>query len=288
MITLLDTAIDELAVQALMQEVMLTPKPGLVDRHNNGAHRDMDMQTFLDSISAITPWFERFYQLGRQYAQMPAGIFLPMLRAEGVCCEAAMFAATHGVNTHKGGIFSLGLLCAAGGRLSANGQKISAKLLCTEIVAICRGIVEADLGQLKQAVTHGEHLYQRYGLAGARGEAASGYATVQYISLPVYRRLRAAGHDEETALLQALLHLLAYNQDTNLVTRGGIEGLYFVQKTARKLLAQGGVLLPEGREQMAAFDDALIQRNLSPGGSADLLAVTWLLAQLEPILPITE
>jgi triphosphoribosyl-dephospho-CoA synthase len=92
--------------------------------------------------------------------------------------------------------------------------------------------------------------------------------------------MEAETGDEEQALFAAFLELLASNQDSNLVSRGGLDGLSFVQSEAKRLLAEGGVRAPDFLTKMAAFDDGLIERNLSPGGSADLLAVTWFLARL--------
>jgi triphosphoribosyl-dephospho-CoA synthase len=189
-----------------------------------------------------------------------------------------MFAATGGVNTHKGGIFSLGLLCVAAGRLQGQGRTPSAGLLCREVAHMCTGLVEAELGGVREARTAGEKLYQRYGMSGARGEAASGFATVMRRVLPGYQALLEQGQDDETALLQVLLCLMADNVDTNVVSRGGLEGLGLVQRSAHALLRDGGVLHPEGRSRLMELDDLLISHNLSPGGSADLLAVTRFLA----------
>ena len=124
-----------------------------------------------------------------------------------------------------------------------------------------------------------ERVFQRYGLTGATGEAASGHATVRTTALPVYDRLRLDGVGEDVVLLQVLLHLLAVNDDTNLLSRGGPAGLDYVCAHARKLLWEGGALTPDGVKKMAAFDDTLIARNLSPGGTAVLLGLTWFLAQ---------
>lgn len=268
------------AGQALLTEVMLTPKPGLVDQRNSGAHRDMDLQTFLDSARAITGWFPRFVRIGMSQGRTtpPHGL-LPQLRSMGLLCERAMFQATHGVNTHKGAIFSLGLLCAAAGCLLANGHDLEREEICAKVAAICIGLVNRELSSRNPANTAGERMFLQHGLAGARGEAASGYATVRSAALPVYDGLRLDGIGEELALSQALLHLLAVNGDTNLVSRGGIEGLHHVRRHAKDMLLAGGALAPGGLDGMAAFDDDLIARNLSPSGSADLLAVTWFLAQ---------
>lgn len=266
------------ATRALHAELMLTPKPGLVDRRNSGSHRDMDIHTFLASALAIAPWWLRFVQIGSRVADVAASEALPLVRPAGVLCEQAMLRATAGVNTHKGAVFALGLLCFGAGRLLAQGIDLTREQLCGEVADICTGIVARELDGARPVQTAGERVFRRHGLAGARGEAASGFATVRAV-LPVYDRLRRDGVGEDRALLQVLLHLMAVNNDTNLVSRGGIEGLDYVRSHAARLLAEGGVLAPNGVDRMAAFDDALIARHLSPGGSADLLGLTWFLAQ---------
>jgi triphosphoribosyl-dephospho-CoA synthase len=271
--------IAEYAEQALLTELMLTPKPGLVDQRNCGAHHDMDMQTFLASAVALAEWFPRFVEIGRTTAQVPASEFLPMVRPAGVLCERSMLEATDGVNTHKGAIFSLGLLCAAAGRLLAANAALTRERLCCEVAHICVGLVDRELERLVTARTAGERIFKSHRFAGARGHAACGYEIVRTVALPVYDRLRRDGVRENMALLQVLLHLLAVNDDTNLVSRGGLTGLHYVHYYASKLLREGGAMAPGGVEKMAAFDDALIASRLSPGGTADLLAVTWFLAQ---------
>ena len=279
----LSTLVAARAHQALLTELMVTPKPGLVDQRNSGAHQDMDLQTFLASAQAIAPWWPRFLQIGYAYAYVPARDFLPLLRPEGVLCEKTMLQATGGVNTHKGAIFSLGLLCGAAGRLLATGIEVNRERLCAEVAEICAGLVERELNGAGATKTAGERCFRRHGLTGARGEAASGFALVRSIALPAYDRLRLRGVRQNVALLQVLLHLLAVNPDTNLVSRGGLAGLEYVRAYAAMLLLEGGALAPDGMEKMQGFDDALIARHLSAGGSADLLAVTWFLAQFPKV-----
>jgi triphosphoribosyl-dephospho-CoA synthase len=262
-----------------MSELMLTPKPGLVDRRNSGAHRDMNMLTFLASERVLSRWFPHFIEIGYCDAAVPAKDFLSLLRPAGMLCEKDMLEATKGVNTHKGAIFSLGLLCSAAGRLLANHIRLTRERLCAEVAEICAGLVSRELGRKITASTAGERIFRMYGLAGARGEAACGYCTVRSVALDVYDRLELAGFREDIVLLQTLLHLLAINEDTNLIARGGLAGLDYVRKYAGKLLKDGGVLVNGGLQKMLEFDDALIARNLSPGGSADLLAVTAFLAK---------
>ena len=268
------------AYQALLKEVMLTPKPGLVDQRNSGAHRDMNLQMFLDSAGALAPWFARFVEIGATGPRLGyPGELLSRVRSAGLRCEAAMFKVTGGVNTHKGAIFSLGLLCSAAGLVIARGDRVSRSAICAEVAVMCTGLVERELVRSGRSRTAGERIFTQHGLTGARGEAESGYATVRATALPAYDALRCDGISEDLALLQTLLELLAANGDTNLVSRGGLPGLQYVQRWAADLLAAGGALASDGLGRLAAFDDDLIARNLSPSGSADLLAVTWFLAQ---------
>jgi triphosphoribosyl-dephospho-CoA synthase len=259
-----------LAARALRQELDLTPKPGLVDRANSGAHRDMDYALFLASIDAITPWFARFEQAGFDHAHRPAAAQLRLIRPMGIACEQAMFAATDGVNTHKGGIFSLGLLSFAAGRLRGLGWQLSADALCNEVSAICRGLVARELAGRAQAITAGEKQFRDYGLTGARGEAEQGFITVRRAVLPFWQQEQG-----ERRLHNALLRLMAVNRDSNLVSRGGLAGLRYVQDYAQQLLATGWE-----RDDLRQMDQALIARHLSPGGSADLLAVAYVLAMI--------
>ncbi|WPG20323.1 triphosphoribosyl-dephospho-CoA synthase CitG [Kosakonia cowanii] len=259
-----------LAARALRQELDLTPKPGLVDRANSGAHRDMDYALFLASIDAITPWFARFEQAGFDHAHKPAAAQLRLIRPMGIACEQAMFAATDGVNTHKGGIFSLGLLSYAAGRLRGLGWQLSADALCNEVSAICRGLVARELAGRAQAITAGEKQFRDYGLTGARGEAEQGFITVRRAVLPFWQQEQG-----ERRLHNALLRLMAVNRDSNLVSRGGLAGLRYVQDYAQQLLATGWE-----KDDLRQMDQALIARHLSPGGSADLLAVAYVLAMI--------
>jgi len=261
-----------LAARALRLELDLTPKPGLVDRANNGSHQDMDHALFLQSIAAITPWLSVFEQAGKRHARQPASEQLCLLRPMGIACEQAMFAATHGVNTHKGAIFSLGLLCFTAGRLQTQNRVISADTLCQEVSAICRGLVAQELAARPRAVTAGEKQFREYGLTGARGEAEQGFATVREAVLPFWRQEQG-----ERQLHHALLRLMSVNRDSNLVSRGGIVGLRYVQDYASALLTTAW-----DNASLREMDNALIAQRLSPGGSADLLAVSYVLAALMP------
>ncbi|EMG9277626.1 TPA: triphosphoribosyl-dephospho-CoA synthase CitG [Enterobacter cloacae] len=271
--------ISGLVERALLAEVRLTPKPGLVDIRNSGAHHDMDRAAFERSTAAIAPWMAKFYTMGRNTAKLEAESVLPMVRPLGMACESDMLQATGGVNTHRGAIFAFGLLSTAIGRSVAVGEMPEQNRLCMQVARLCRNIVARELSSNAQKEpSKSEAHFLRYGFAGARGEAESGFHTVRTQALPVYNRVLQEYGDSNLALLQTLLHLMAWNDDTNLVSRGGLEGLYYVQHQAQKLLWQGGVLKKGGIEALQRLDDDLINRHLSPGGSADLLAVTWFLS----------
>ena len=287
-----DRRIGGQALAAVLMEASAHPKPGLVSPLSRGAHSDMDYSTFLSSAAAIGPWFREFARLGRQGGAMADGI-LPDLRRAGISAEGTMFAATGGVNTHKGLIFSLGLLCAASGRLSTAGDVPDAESCASAAASMVRGVSARDFGGLgavgihEKGRTTGERLYLQYGLRGIRGEAEDGFPSVLGTSLPRLRAGLSAGLSANDAMIGALLALFTVVEDTNVLGRSGPEGLAFLRSGASRALARGGMASEEGRKEVEALDLALKERNISPGGCADLLAVTVFLDCLRtaPMLP---
>jgi len=270
----------DLAWRAMLTEVNLSPKPGLVDRYNCGAHKDMALEDFHRSAAAIRGWLPRFVEFGACSAGLPEVDVMTGLRPLGIACEAAMLRATAGVNTHKGSIFSLGLLCAAIGRLHQQQRPVTAENLCHMAAAFCRGLTERELRRNNRQQTAGQRLYRQLGLTGARGEAEAGYPLVLRHALPHYQTLLAQGIDQELALLDTLLLLMACNGDTNVAARGGAEGLCWLQQQAKTLLSRGGIRQPADLVHLHHFNQQCVARNLSPGGSADLLIVIWFLARI--------
>lgn len=269
-------ALGALAAKALLYEVCTTPKPGLVDRKNNGSHRDMDVFTFLDSTAALLPYFEEAVRLGMETRDLPPQETFRRLRQAGAAGERAMFRATGGVNTHKGAVFTLGTVCAAAGRLwTAEGfsKDLDAALaLCGEMSAQA---VQKDFEAIRREGAHttGQRLYLEHGLEGIRGELSRGLPAVAQIGLPTLRRRLEVGDSLEQAGVQVLLALMAQVVDTNLIARGGLEGQQWAMEQTKNL--------PQGRaatrQETEELDRALIERNLSPGGCADLLAITYFL-----------
>lgn len=265
-----------LAVESLLEEVRTTPKPGLVDRRNNGSHKDMDIALFTASAEALEPYFGQCLRIGRETAEASPEETFSRLRAAGREAESHMYRATGGVNTHKGAIFTLGLLCGSLGRLwRAHGTIPELRALLDQCALLAEGLLKADFGCLTAPATAGERLYLARGLTGIRGEAAAGLPAVRDTGLPVFREGLARGLSRNDAAAAVLLHLIARVEDTNLYHRGGPEGAAWAKQAAEALLPWPLAA------QTEALDDAFIARNLSPGGCADLLAVTLFLDRLD-------
>ena len=267
--------VGEMAERALLYEVAVTPKPGLVDRLNRGAHKDMDFFTFLRSGAALRPYFSECARMGLRFSAEQPDALLDRLRPLGLRAESRMCTVTNGVNTHKGAIFSLGLLSAAAGRLIDAGRRTDAKSVCREAALLARQTLP-DFVRLRSnpPATAGERAYARHGLCGARGEAAEGFPLVRECALPALQaHLCAHPDDWDGAGCAALLALLSRVADTNIIKRAGRDALDAVQRQASALLQAG---LPDSAA-LAAFDDDLIRRNISPGGCADLLSVAFFL-----------
>lgn len=260
--------IGNLAVQALKLEAGTTPKPGLVDREGNGAHSDMDYAMFLTSSEALRTCFESCAAAGM------AGEKPETFREIGLAGEQSMYEATNHVNTHKGLIFSMGILCGVLGELVTCQEAFSEEDV--------RGRVKALACSLLQGVavseTHGQKVLKETGTKGIRGEAESGFGSVFDIGLPALRKALAEGNTLNDAMIKTLLTLMSQTEDSNVVYRGGPEGLAFVKHQAAEILSlMDGVLTGKDLDRVRAFDTACIEKNLSPGGSADLLALTAML-----------
>ena len=244
-----------LAVRALLYEVTTTPKPGLVDRRNSGSHKDMDVFTFMDSAAALYPYFEACAQTGRETAEQPAPETFAALRPLGCEAEGEMLDATGGVNTHKGALYSFALLLSALGRCLAEGGDPF-----DTAAAIAAALPPAEN-------THGSAVRSQCG--GVRQEALSGFPTARHMR----------GLLESAGPLSALVWAMSRLDDSTLVYRGGPQGLAYVRRRAAELLRLPEEALPPALE---ALDDDLIARRLSPGGSADLLALALFLRAAAP------
>lgn len=279
------TYIDAIAKQALMGEVGTTPKPGLVDRFDNGAHKDMCYHTFELSTQAVVPYLTAMAQAGLMWKGSLPGLFQE-IRFIGIEAEQAMFSATGGINTHKGIIFSLGIIAAAAGFYYKQYRRFDSEAILLSCRDMTYAALEQDFVRIDpdNPKTHGEKLYIRYGCKGIRGEAQEGFPSLRTIGLPCIRRWMAAENDSNLVYIQVLLTLMSQVEDTNILTRSNPETLSYVKREAIRILEIGGAFTPDGISEIRELNQDFIKRNISPGGCADLLAVTiflWLLEQYE-------
>lgn len=274
--------ISKCAVEAMLYEVSATPKPGLVDRCNSGVHKDMDFFTFMSSSAALSLYFYKCAERGLVFNNQDDRELLSQLRGIGIEAENKMYHATEGVNTHKGLIFSLGIICAAVANCFTNGYgwPLSIEEICYKVSQMTRGITKRELVIIKKEgkLTSGERLYKQHGIKGIRGEVEAGFITVRKISFPVFFDLMNKNQGEiNDILVQVLLHLMTVTEDTNVLARHDLDTLQYVKLCALHALKLGGIFTREGKDYLQQMEIDFIQRNISPGGSADLLAVTIML-----------
>jgi triphosphoribosyl-dephospho-CoA synthase len=269
------------AKAALLAELETWPKPGLVSHVDSGSHADMDAAMLRRSAEVLQPFFVELALAGWEGAGMSR------LRAIGLRAETAMLAATGGVNTHRGTIFGLGLLCSAAGttaRLSNNGVVVVPGKLGSIVAArwgndIRRGPVPLH--------SHGSAALRRYGAGGARAEASTGFPSIYNIGLPALRLGRTmAPADAFAAPVQTCFSLIASVRDTNLLHRGGEDGVLYASESAKAFLSAGGVDTSDWRIRAAEVHSGFVARRLSPGGCADLLAMTLFVDALESGTPL--
>lgn len=239
-----------LAIEALKEEVRFTPKPGLVDLRNQGSHTDMDVAMFERSADSLRSYFTESFLLGASNKDS-----MEKLQQAGIAAEASMLKVTDGVNTHKGAIYTFGLILGALGNYFVRGDDIFLQAGCL-----------ARSAAVSNTKTHGSEVFQKYGIRGAREEAEAGLPTAK----KAYDILKRSDGDK----LTTLLHLMAECPDTNLLYRGGLEGLRYARSWSKFVLGFPLLFRPFLVRHM---DTAFIRRNLSPGGCADLLALALFL-----------
>jgi triphosphoribosyl-dephospho-CoA synthase len=250
------------AVDALIAEARLTPKPALVDERGSGAHRDLDLDTMLRSARALQPTFLAMARAA--HGVRPSQTLREQLARIGREGEAAMMRATSGSNAHRGAIWIVGLLCAG----AAMHAPDDADAICASAAAIAR--YDDRYAPVSVTVSHGARVSERYRVAGARGEARDAFPHARLIGLP--------------ALDDALIAIIASLDDTCLLHRGGMIALDAAQRGAKRVMNHGGVATQEGRAALVRLDADLLALNASPGGAADLLAATLFLDSLRRLI----
>lgn len=263
------------ATLALHDELSLTPKPGLVTLIDRGSHDDMDAHTFMRSLFALRRYFPQIAQAG--YGKAP----FEALERCGIAAEARMLAATSGINTHRGAIFVLGLLCAAGGAVLAERAEIAHAAQLREALRSHWGQALAERAWRTSGLAGGIAA-RRYGLRGAAQEAALGFPVLFETAVPALADALARGLTLQQARLDTLFHTMAVLDDCNLAHRAGLEGLRHGQRVARQFLEAGGSVHRDGLHRAQAICKDFVARRLSPGGAADTLAAAcWVVRVCE-------
>ncbi len=251
--------IAHLACDALRAELDTTPKPGLVDRNDNGAHHDMDLAMMNRSIDALQPYFVQLALYGSSSAELFEVPDAQTVRDIGIKAEQAMLAATGGVNTHRGALFAMGLTTLAASWCAARDVVVGSKQL--------RELIMQVAGQfLPTAGTHGNDAVNAHHVTGALDLAKAGYEQLFKEWLPAYRNYLT--EEASTARHRLLLLIMSQLDDTNIIHRVGYGQAQQVKQEAVALLNGYSTA---GMEQM---NREYIARNISPGGSADMVALT--------------
>ncbi|MFV0379406.1 MAG: triphosphoribosyl-dephospho-CoA synthase [Anaerorhabdus sp.] len=258
-----------LAFRSLIEEVSLAPKPGLVDPFDNGSHTDMNFPIFIDSCTALRDGFSDYFDVGQNHTGSLRDLF-DSVRVIGKNNEDKMFLATNNINTHKGANFMFGIIIS----LIAKLDFPSLIELQEGIKEMTNGLVERELSSLKEFRTHGEKMYQKYNITGIRGEVEAGIPLAFDVALKIIQEEKV---DYPTRLKQALLKLISLNDDANMVKRGGIEGLNFGKQLSC-------AKYKDLDQHLNYMNKEFIKKSLSPGGSADILAVAIFLNHYNNLL----
>lgn len=269
-----------LSVSAIIEEAELSPKPGLVDRYDQGAHKDMDINLMIKSANALLSGFYSYLETGLNHIGTLADLF-SAVRKIGLEAEKNMFNATNGINTHKGANFSFGLILSALGYYLQN-TGLKSNLTTNDINNIFKivkqmaeNLVETDFKNIrdKTNLTNGEKLYLQYNHGGIRKEAEEGYKIITETALPELMRLNHKNIDKSRKYLHILFLIMSNCDDTNILTRGGLNALRYVKETGKYLFENNIVFKDHYINIIEEINKDFIKRNLSSGGSADLLSI---------------
>ena len=270
------TALGRQVLQALLDEVTLTPKPGLVDLRSRGAHVDLNWALMCHSACVLRPVFEAMAEAAEHSEN--DDLLRQRIGTIGRFGESVMMAATGGVNTHRGAVWALGLLVTAAAQQGARGASLAPAAVAARAGALAR---LRDRGAPQETGNKGELACRQYHVGGARGQARAGFPHVTQIGLPALRASRARGDSETTARLNTLLAIISTLDDTCVLSRGGVAALTALQAGAANVLAAGGAGTPAGTRALLALEAEVLLLNVSPGGAADLLAAALFLDSLE-------
>ncbi|WP_319204921.1 triphosphoribosyl-dephospho-CoA synthase CitG [uncultured Ilyobacter sp.] len=269
----------EFALESMLMEVACFPSFGLVSPVSKGAHEDMDYFTFIKSTASLQKYMLKI--ANRAFSPDGLEIIFKDCRQLGIEAEKEMFKKTKGINTHKGMIFVLGIvLIATAKTLYENKEFLSIQ---ENIRFMTKGLVGSELKTLekKTNLTHGERVFLEYGITGIRGEVESGIPVIFEYALPAYDDIEFSNAGDNERLLHTLITIMAHCEDTTILHRHDIHTLKEVQDICKKLLKKGSLLNKELLVEIDELDKKFSKKRISPGGCADLLAVTVFLSLIK-------
>lgn len=243
-----------------------------MSRTSNGSHKDMNFYTFIDSSFSLDNYFSDCFDYGQEN-DFYSPEFFKNLRDLGKKAEQEMYEATKGINTHKGTIFSMGILISVLSAYSKENENIDLNILSQRIKTMCSSLLsELSQSENSKNISHGEKVFKKYNLTGARGLAASGYDIVLLDGIDKLVEFTKK-YDLETACILLLFYYISILDDTNIVNRTDIETLEEM-KTLSGELFEKCKTENEIKKEMSKLNDIFIEKNISAGGSADLLILT--------------
>lgn len=266
----------EFSLEAMLMEIACFPSFGLVSPVSKGAHHDMDHFTFIRSTSVLSRYMIKI----ANRAFSPDGLeeIFRDCRGIGIEAEKEMFKKTNGINTHKGMIFVLGIAVIAASKALYDNKPFDA--IQNYIQSMTEGLVANELKNIKRKdnLTHGEKVFVEYGITGIRGEVEAGIPVIFDYALPAYTDKNFSNLDDNQKLLHTLITIMAHCDDTTILHRHDIETLKMIQDISKELLNRGSLLNKEIIAEIENLDRYFSHKKISPGGCADLLAVTVFLS----------
>jgi len=254
------------AVSALMEELHLSPKPGLVDLESSGCHHDLNLQIMTASAQSLFETFQ--YMALAAKGKVPSQALREQLAAIGRYGEQQMLNVTGNVNTHKGAIWCVGLLSAAASIHLNNGVDFS----CQDLLTTAGQIASYDDRHNPLKVTNGDIVRGKYEVVSAREEAKTGFPALRNTALPTWEKY--AHEPKDVQRLNVLLSLMAVVDDTCILHRSGMNVLRNIQRKSRSIIENGGLSVNLNWLNYNALSQYITNNWVSPGGSADLLSAT--------------
>ena len=267
----------DFAVDVLIAEVNLTPKPALVDQRGSGAHDDLTLELMQHSALSLHSMFVEMAHAAYRYKACSQAL-REAIGDIGRKGEATMLLTTNGINTHRGAIWSLGLMVTATVLVSLRSKEVTAIELCR----LAGQLAQIEDRFIPQSIlSHGQQVKKALGVSGAKEQAQQCFPAITQYALPQLYASRETQGNETSAQIDALLAMMTVVDDTCVLYRAGQEGLVQMQQGAQEVLNLGGYSTVAGKQAFEQLEQALLPLRASPGGVADLLATTLFIDRVE-------